>query len=860
MSGNDKIKISDFIVDEIHKSGVDTFFGVTGGAVVHLFDSVRKHAGVEAVFFNHEQAASFAVESYAKSRRTLGAGIFTTGPGATNALTGLTAAWLDSVPCIFVSGQARASNTIGARKLRQVGTQEVDIVQMVKPVTNYAVTIRDIREVKYHLHKALYLARHGRPGPVWIDIPVDFQWTSVDPAQQLEFDPAREFPDAPDWKLGKQMNVLREMSDAFFAARRPLILVGYGVRLGGAEERVIALAERLGIPVLTSWSVCDLLPSDHALNLGRPGIAGQRGANLGMQNCDFLLCLGSHLNNSITGTRYDAFAREAKIAVVDVDREEIANIPVHVEYPLNADINAFLDAFEAVPGMARWDGSAIQGWRQLCDRYRGLNRIAADFAAQSSPVSSYYFKDYLSRNARKDSIFVVDGGGTNVYSSFQSCLIGEARQLVLSTGLCAMGSGIPESIGIAYANPGKEIYCFVGDGSFPFNMQELQLIRDNALPIKIFVLNNRGYVSIRSTQQEFLEGAFVGSAPDGDLHLPDVEKVAGAFGLPFHRLSSHDEVQERLPQVLGGAGPLVCEVMVSPDEEIVPRQGFMRNEDGSFSPRPLEDMYPFLDRDTYKSLMVVAEWNSSPATKLGREVDLLRNYPRSTRLLADRGLRKLSGEGYIALNQAPRSNVEALFEQFLLKKAREFGEVYFDGDRLYGYGGYTYNKKYWYSVARDIIEFYGLKDGDKVLDVGCAKGFLLHDLKMNLPGLQVFGVDISQYAIDQSIDLVKENLPVTNAASLPFPDGEFDLVISVNTLSELDDRNCRKALREIRRVSKRFAFVTVSTWNNEEERQNLLQWNVTGLSNHSKADWLKMFAEEGYTGDYCWVTISGEKV
>jgi acetolactate synthase I/II/III large subunit len=847
---NDLIKISDYIIRELYDNDIDTIFGVTGGAAVHFFDSANRHPDMSTVFFNHEQSASFAAESYAKVRNGLGAGIFTTGPGATNALTGLTAAWLDSIPTIYISGQVRADQVIGTRKVRQIGTQEVDIISMVKSVTKYAVTIKDIREVKYHLTKAIFLSKHGRPGPVWVDIPVDISWSSIEESKLIKFDSNNEFPKQDKEITYVKSNTLQEITKSLFTAKRPLILVGYGTRLSGAENSLISFIEKHKIPIVTSWNICDIVESEHQLNLGRPGIAGQRGANLAIQNCDFLLCLGSHLNSSITGTLYDAFAREAKVVVVDIDINELDNLSIHTNWKINSDIGKFISQLDNyIEDNIKTE--SINIWHNLYIKYQGLNNFAKQLKDQEEYVNSYFFQDLVSEKTTKNDIYVVDGGGTVVYSSFQSCLIKKGQRLILSTSLCSMGSGIPESIGVACASKGKRVICFVGDGSFPFNMQELQLIKDHNISILIFVLNNNGYVSIRTTQADFLDSNFVGSNSESGLSLPKVKSVANSFGIEYSMLSNHAEVIDQVDSILDKRGPLICEVMISPSQEIVPRQGFVKNNDNSFSPRPLEDMYPFLDRDLYKSLMVVGEWKINNSANLGCEIDLLKNYPKTTRLVEERDARrKLSSHQYISI----KNNDDKIFEQLLLKKAREFGDIYFDGDRLYGYGGYYYDQKYWYKVAADIIEFYKLNSDANILDIGCAKGFLLHDLKSQLPKLNVFGIDISEYAVNLAMPSIADSIQVGDITKLPFEDNYFDLVISINTLSELDDIGCRGGIREIERVSKKNSFIIVNAWSNNIERDNLMKWNLTALSNHSKNEWKNIFNEEKYSGDYYWFT------
>jgi len=847
------VKVSDLVIDELVKNGVDTIFGVTGGAVVHLFDSAQKHPDMTPVFLNHEQAASFAVEAYAKYKKGLGAGIFTTGPGATNALTGLAAAWLDSIPCIFLSGQVREDQTIKGRKLRQVGTQEIDIISMVKSITKYAVTVYNITEVRYHIQKAIFLSTRGRAGPVWIDIPVNFSWTSLEESNLSIFSAEKEFPNSNTPQLG-QNNKYSTLLDSLMSAERPIILVGNGVRLSNAERQVLSFIEQTKIPFLTTWNICDFTQSNHPLNIGRPGIAGQRGANLAIQNCDFLLCLGSHLNSSITGTLHKAFAREAKIAVINIDKDELDNISVHVEYKIQADIKAFLSELSFSLKNTDKTSKGQHKWLDLCKKYQAQNFIALDYKDQIKWVNSYYFKHLISSLSKEGDSFVIDGGGTVVYSAFQSCQLKAQQRLILSTGLCSMGSGLGEAIGVAFANPGYTVYLFCGDGSFPFNMQELAVIKKHNLPIKIFVFNNQGYVSIRTTQADFLEGNYVGSSPQSGLCLPNIKKVASAFGLVYCSLNNHTGLESDLVNIIKNSGPIICEIFVSPEQEIVPRQGFIKNTDGTFRPKPLEDMYPYLERDLYKELAIITNFEPLKNSTKGQEINLLKKYPKSNRPFEERGIRKLSGNGYISIN-TDRNNQDTLFEQLLLQKAREFGQVYFDGDRLFGYGGYYYDPKFWSEVASDIISHYNLKSGNKVLDVGCAKGFLLHDLKKHIPKLEVHGLDFSQYAINNSIKDIRPFLKIGSAVELPYPDNEFDLVLSINTLSELKDSDCRAALREINRVSKKHSFITLNTWNSESERQAFQKWNLTAISNHSKHDWKKILYEEQCMSDYYWFTI-----
>lgn len=848
-----RVKISDLVINEIAKAGVDTIFGVTGGAAVHFFDSIQKNPKLKAIYCNHEQGAAFAVEAYAKTNKKFGAGIFTTGPGGTNSLTGLAAAWLDSIPCIFISGQARTNQTVNGRNLRQVGTQEVDIISMVKSVTKYAITIYDIKEVKYHLQKAIYLAKHGRPGPVWLDIPVDIQWSFIDSDELIDFDPASEGFDA---KVESQ-NLAADISKVaqlLRSAKRPVVLAGYGIRLSNAEDALQEFVNKFQIPFVSTWNLVDWVTTDHALNLGRPGLSGQRGANLALQNSDLIIVIGSHLNATIVGTRPELFARDADIVMVDIDFNEIENCPIHLEVGISQDAKEFLHELSLELGQWTAFSDTHEKWKGLCDLYRSFNRIALDYSKNQDLVNTYYFKYLLSKNSQEGDIFVVDGGGTIVYSALQSIEIKSKQRIILSAGLCSMGSGIPEAIGAHFASPQSQIYCFVGDGSFPFNMQELQIIKDLKLPIKIFVFNNSGYVSIRTTQNEFLGGRIIGSSPNSGLHLLNISKIAEAFDLPYSLIGTQESLEDALNEVLiKKEGPLVCEVMVSDKQEIVPRQGFVPKNGGQFEPRPIEDMYPFLDRELFKSLMVAPDPDISIASGLvGLQIDLMKNYPHEKRPIRQRFERKKAGNGYVGFDEYGNLANDILFEQLALNRSKTFDKNYFDGNRQDGYGGYSYDRKYWYKVAQDIIAHYKLKPGDRILEVGCAKGFLLHDLLQVLPGLKVKGIDISDYAVSQSMQDVREDISVGNATSLPFEDKSFDLVISLNTLSELSAEACKQAIHEIGRVSKDNSFITLNSWRNKRERDQLKKWNLTALSNHSIPEWIMILSEVGYRGDFYW--------
>lgn len=596
------MKLTDYVVQLLADSGVSHVFGLTGGAVVHLFDSAARSGRLQPIFHHHEQAAAFAAQAYARANGNLGACFVTTGPGVTNALTGLAAAWIDSVPCIYISGQARLSHTAQGRKVRQVGTQHLEVVPLVQSMTKYAVLIEEVASIRYHLEKAIHLATTGRPGPVWIDLPLDMQWADINPHELRGFTP--ESPELPiahetmDPSLATCLAWLKE-------SKRPLVLAGYGVALGKAQDVFGEFINRHALPYLTTWGAVDVLPSNHPCNLGRPGIAGHRGANLAIQNCDLLIVLGSHLCLPVTGTMLSSFARAARIVMVNIDPEEMANRSIPIHLPIVSDVKSFLqDMNNHVPAGQNF-GSA--SWQDTCQLYRRTYLSPPPVAGDT--ISPYEFVQTLSELSADDDIVVVDGGGTNVYVAFQTFRIKGRQRMILSTGLCAMGSGLPESIGACFGSGQRRTLCLSGDGSMQLNIQELQTIRHHGLPVKIFITDNSGYLSIRGTQKEFLDENYIGSNAAGGVSLPDYTKVAAAYGIPSVLIDRRENLRTVLAEVLSRPGPEVCVVRTSPVQEIIPRQGFDRRANGTFAARPLEDMAPFLDRKEFAEAMQIPPWN-----------------------------------------------------------------------------------------------------------------------------------------------------------------------------------------------------------------------------------------------------------
>lgn len=599
------MKLSDYLASFLAKQGIQHVFGLTGGAVVHLFDSLARTPNIRPIFTHHEQAAAFAAEAYARIRNSIGAAFVTTGPGGTNAITGVTAAWLDSVPCVYISGQTRFSHTTQGKGIRQLGSQQVDIISLVDSITKYAVMVDKPELIKYYLQKAVFIAQTARPGPVWLDIPLDFQWASIDPDTLPNFDPSDIQEEPPCRFLTSQIEQCLELISQ---AKRPVILAGYGIRLAHAEREFREFIEKLGVPFLSTWNASDMLPTDYDLYLGRPGIFGQRGANLAIQNCDLLLAIGSHLALPLTGNTFNAFARQAKTIMVDVDQAELEHRTVRVDLAIECDAKVFL--LEMLK-LKKNNCIDISPWLKHCLKYKSYNAIPAQWRDQREYINPYIFIDVLCKELENQDIVVVDGGGTTVQIVFQAFRVKKGQRLIIDAGLTAMGSGLPESIGACFASGGRRTICLCGDGSIQLNIQELQTIVHHHLPIKIFVFSNEGYLSIRHTQDGFLESKYVGSAKSGGLSLPDILKVANAYGIKTGRISCHRELEKKIRWALAQSGPVLCEVIVLRDQQVMPRLGFERRPDGAFASRPLEDMYPYLERKEFLSNMVIEPLSES---------------------------------------------------------------------------------------------------------------------------------------------------------------------------------------------------------------------------------------------------------
>ncbi len=587
----------DFIADQ----GVKDVFMLPGGGAMHLVDSLGRNARLKFICNLHEQASAIAAEAYGQYTNNLGAALVTTGPGGTNTITGVAGAWLDSTPCLFISGQVKRADCVGNRGIRQMGFQEINIVKVVESITKYAVMITDPDSIRYHLEKAVFLAKSGRPGPVWIDIPLDVQASMIDETNIPSFDPREPVRKDHSKNLEQQIGtVIRLLNQS----ERPVILAGNGIRLAKAQEEFLRLIEILKIPVLTTWKAIDFIPESHALYAGRPGSIGQRGANFTQQNSDFFMSIGARLDFGQTGYNHKNFARGAKKIIVDVDSAEIGKLMTPIEVPIAADAGEFIrELLRQVRSATIKDHSA---WLARCKEWQSKYPFFLPaYKQQSDFVNPYALIDALSEEMSGNDLFIPGSSGAASEVAMQAFRVKKGMRVFNTEGLGSMGFGVPASIGGCIASGRKRTVCLDGDGGFHMNSQELETVKRLNLPIKIFVLNNDGYGSIRITQRNYFQERYVASNPASGLTLPDVRKIGTAYGLKTFLLKDQTDLQKRVREILDGDGPSVTEVMVSPDQMTMPKLSSMQRPDGSMVSKPLEDLWPFLDRSEFLSNMII---------------------------------------------------------------------------------------------------------------------------------------------------------------------------------------------------------------------------------------------------------------
>ncbi|MBP8909972.1 MAG: thiamine pyrophosphate-binding protein [Phycisphaerae bacterium] len=594
------MKISDYIASTIADLGIRHVFGVCGGGAMHLVDSFGSSDRMEYIATHHEQAAAMAAEGYARISGVPGATLVTSGPGGTNAITGVYGAWVDSIPAIFVSGQVTCDTLIGDTGLRQFGIQEGNIIDIVRSITKYAVTITDPTTIRYHVEKACHLATTGRPGPVWIDVPLDIQNKLINPEELRGFTPEGFSSCRTDSVLN---SLVAQCTDMLVQAQRPVLIYGYGVRLARAEDSLRNLIQRLQIPCVSSWTASDIIPTDNENYVGRSGIMGDRAGNFAVQNADLLLIVGSRMSIPQVGYNYKLFARGARKIMVDIDEIELKKPSLRPDLPICADAGRFLQALLAkVEAMGIL--LTIDPWRMRCRNWKGKYPVCLpEYRDNRNKVNSFYFVDRLSEKLGSDAVVVTDMGASFT-CTMQTFRTKAGQRLFTSSGFSSMGFGLPGAIGACFAQGRRKTILITGDGGLQMNIQELQTVVHHRLPLIIFVLNNEGYLTIKLMQQNHF-GRYIGSDPSSGLTCPDIVKLAEAYGIEAERIGDQTMLDQRFSAVLAHPGPYVCEIMMPPEQPLIPRVSSLKLPDGRIVSKPMEDLYPFLNREEFRENMIV---------------------------------------------------------------------------------------------------------------------------------------------------------------------------------------------------------------------------------------------------------------
>lgn len=602
-----KVKIADWIAQYLVEQGIRYNFTVPGGGAMHLNVAFGHQEGLENIFVQHEQSAAIAAEGYFRATNELPMVCCTTGPGGTNTLTGVLGAWLDSIPMLIISGQIRYATTARAAGIpvRAMGDQEYDITPMVSHMTKYAEMIIEPQKVKYHIQKALYLATHGRPGPVWLDIPLDIQGGYIDPSEFVEFDPSETAHELPP---AVTKETIAEVLEKIKNAKRPVLNVGSAIHSTDSVALMRKVAEKLNIPVAVAWDASDLMPHDNELFVGIPGLLGDRAGNWAVQNADLVLSVGCRLSCRQVGYNVKSWAREAYVIMVDIDKYELIKPSIHVELPIHADAKEFLQVLDEAIEMKL---TGHEDWTRICQGWKKNYPVVSEKHYSSEGLTNAYcFLNEVSRRAAEDQ-FIVLGNGT-VEACLHAIHIKNNTRLISNSGAASMGYDLPAAIGCCFAIGKKDTICLTGDGSIQMNLQELQTIVFHKLPIKIFVVNNQGYHSMRQTEGNlFPEYTKVGIGPEsGDLSFPEMKKIAAAYGIPYMSASCNQEIPDVVDRMLAAEGYAMCEIFVDINQKFEPKSATKKLPDGTLVSPPLEDLAPFLPREELEQIMIIPMWEN----------------------------------------------------------------------------------------------------------------------------------------------------------------------------------------------------------------------------------------------------------
>lgn len=591
------IKVSDYIIQKLETLDIGYMFMLPGGGAMHLNDSLGKSKKIKFVCCQNEQGCAIAAEAYARVNNKLGLLMVTTGPGGTNALTGVAGAFLESTPMLIISGQVKRMDMIRNQGVRQQGMQELDIISVVKPITKYAALVDEPQLVRYHLERALYEATHGRKGPVWLDIPLDVQASMVDENSLIAYNPLPE-------KTVNLDKIVLDIIDRLNESERPVLLAGNGIRLSEGINEFDELIEALKIPVLTTWNGIDLIEEENPLYFGRPGGLGHRYANFIQQNSDFFMSIGARLNLLQTGYNFDGFAREAVKVMVDIDHEELYKINVRPDIPVCADAKQFMQTL--LKYKDRIISKDRSDWFHYAETVKAKYPIVQDnYWKQKELVNTYCLLEKISEYMTADDVYVSGSSGSCIDISMQTFKVKKGQRVFSTKGLASMGYGLPSTIGACLASGNKRTVGVNGDGGFVMNIQELETICRLNLPIKIFVLCNQGYGAIKATQTNIFAGHLVACDESSELSIPPIGKIAEAYGLKTFQIHNNAELDDKVRQVLSFNGPVICEVYTPIGLTAFPKQVSYKRKDGQMESKPLEYMNPPLDEEEFQENMLI---------------------------------------------------------------------------------------------------------------------------------------------------------------------------------------------------------------------------------------------------------------
>lgn len=599
-----KIRVADYIALKMAEAGVKTVFSVVGGGAMNLNDAFGHSQDIKVVYNHHEQACAMAAECYARVNNEMSGCVVTTGPGGLNTLNGVAGAYIDSIPMVVISGQVRwdSFSLSTGLPLRAMGDQEFNIVDSVKNMTKYAVVLKDKNDVRYIMEKALYLANHGRKGPVWIDVPGDIQSAQIETDDLVGYDYSDEkYPEIKEETLDFVINKLK-------SAKRPVIYAGSAIRISGAYNEFKKLIDKIGAPVVTAWNALDDIETDHELFAGRPGNFGDRFGNFAVQNSDCILSLGCRLSIRQTGFNYASWAPKAFVMMVDIDEAELKKPTIHVEYPIHSELLCFIKSLNNKLKDNQDKVCSCDDWISICKKWKeDYPVVPKRFVEQKRIGNAYAIIDMLSKNAPKDMV-CVSSNGTACVVGGQAYFVKEGTRFLENSSMASMGYGLPAAIGACFANGMKPMICLEGDGSIQMNIQELQVMVHHNLPIKVFIFNNDGYHSIRQSQSNFFKDrALCGVGPDSlDLSFPDMKKIAKAYGIKFTRCKDNKSFAKYMDEDFIKEGLEIIEVMVD-HTYFQPKAGSKKLEDGSMVSAPLEDLAPYLDREELENIMEISK-------------------------------------------------------------------------------------------------------------------------------------------------------------------------------------------------------------------------------------------------------------